>query len=187
MQGQSITLWSAPRPGFLTAAPDTAQVLPSLPVQGSVSEAAFLGSDKGHHTAPNTAAVTARHTCREACEEAAIAEILIKKNISDISIWESGGCAVQVHQCQPPELQPAVPLLQERGSQALPPYLIILFTSYCSYCLECTSLWKQQSPMDILHERNIDVTLVQRTKGILWISGFAQVLSICISWYYCRV
>lgn len=65
--------------------------------------------------------------------------------------------------------------------------LSVLFTSYCSYCLECTSLWKQQRPMDILHERNIDVTLLKRAKGILWIFGFAQVLYIYISWYYCRV
>lgn len=35
--------------------------------------------------------------------------------------------------------------------------------------------------MDILHERNIDVTLLKRAKGILWIFGFAQVLYIYIS------
>lgn len=77
---------SAPNPRFLTAAPDTAQVLPSLPAQGSVPEAAFLGSDSSHHRAPNMAVATVRHMCREVCEEAGIAEPLTKENMNDTSI-----------------------------------------------------------------------------------------------------
>lgn len=80
MQDQSVTVWSALNPRFLTAAPDTAQVLPNLPAQGFIPEAAFLGSDNSHHTAPWS------DMCREACEEAGIAEILIKENLSDVSI-----------------------------------------------------------------------------------------------------
>lgn len=85
MQEQSITVVSS-SPTFPTAAPDTAQLMPSLPVQGSVPGAAFLGSDNSPHSAPNLAVVMARHLCTEACEEAGVAEILMKEGISDVSI-----------------------------------------------------------------------------------------------------
>lgn len=77
---------SAPSPRFLTAAADTAQVPPRLPVQGSVPEAAFLGSASSHHAAPNMAGLSQTHVHRGMCTEAGIAEILIKESVSDISI-----------------------------------------------------------------------------------------------------
>lgn len=85
MQEQSITAVSS-SPTFPTAAPDTAQLLAALPVQGSAPEAAFLGSDSSPHSAPELAVLMVRQMCTEACEEAGIAEILMKEDISDVTI-----------------------------------------------------------------------------------------------------